>query len=110
VQLQGEDGKIILVVEDNGRGFMVDHYINLQREGAAEAIHSDSLKEHHLSNQDVPEPSKSGASGIGMLSVYNRVNYLNGKCSIQSAIGKGTAINIEIPVPAEEETNTKAVV
>jgi len=110
VQLQGEDGKIILVVEDNGRGFMVDHYINLQRGGAAEPIHSNALKEHHLSNQDVPEPSKSGASGIGMLSVYNRVNYLHGKCSIQSAIGKGTAINIEIPIPAEEETNTKAVV
>ncbi|MBA2612753.1 MAG: sensor histidine kinase [Bacteroidetes bacterium] len=36
-------------------------------------------------------------SGIGYLNLYSRVAYINGKIDIQTAPGKGTSVNIEIP-------------
>lgn len=36
--------------------------------------------------------------GIGIKNIKNRVNYLNGKLSIDSDMGKGTTFNIEIPL------------
>ncbi|MBC7587357.1 MAG: sensor histidine kinase [Chitinophagaceae bacterium] len=35
--------------------------------------------------------------GIGYLNLQNRVTYLNGTMDIQTALGKGTSVNIEIP-------------
>ncbi|MEO6302465.1 MAG: sensor histidine kinase [Bacteroidia bacterium] len=37
------------------------------------------------------------SSGIGYLNLYSRIAYIGGKIDIQTAPGKGTSINIEIP-------------
>ncbi len=36
-------------------------------------------------------------NGIGYLNLQNRVTYLNGTMDVQTAAGKGTSVNIEIP-------------
>ena len=36
--------------------------------------------------------------GIGLMSMQNRIHLLGGKMDIDSAINKGTSINIELPV------------
>ena len=36
--------------------------------------------------------------GIGLHSMQNRIELLGGKMDIDSSIGKGTSINIELPI------------
>ena len=40
--------------------------------------------------------------GIGLMSMQNRIHLLGGKMDIDSAINKGTSINIELPVSCKE--------
>lgn len=47
------------------------------------------------------EPAQLGVvEGIGLSNIRNRVDYLNGKLDIQSAIGDGTVVNIELMLTA----------
>ena len=44
---------------------------------------------------------KSGSTGIGMKNIYSRVNYINGKISVDSG-KKGTTIIINVPYNQEK--------
>jgi signal transduction histidine kinase len=66
VQLHREDNKLLLTVEDNGKGF-----------------------DTQLLSQ---------ARGIGWSNIKNRLDYLKAKLDVQSVLGKGTSVNVEITV------------
>ena len=69
IQINRHEENISLVVEDNGNGFNVfDH---------SRAENSD---------------------GIGLYSIYSRVNLMGGKIDIQSGLNAGTAVHIDIPL------------
>ena len=40
---------------------------------------------------------KKNTGGIGYSNLYSRIAYLNGKVDVQTELGKGTSINIELP-------------
>ena len=44
------------------------------------------------------EVVKTNTKGNGILNIRERVQLLKGECQINSSLGKGTSINIEIPV------------
>jgi len=73
VQLNKEDNKLLLTVEDDGKGFDIA-----------------SLQEAKVRTDG------SVGRGIGWTNIKNRLDYLKGKLDIQSAPGKGTSVNIEI--------------
>lgn len=60
-------GTMHITIEDNGRGFDLEH----------------------------PYTHK----GMGIENVRSRVNYLNGTVMFDTVAGKGTTVNIEIPIP-----------
>ena len=60
-----------LQIADNGRGFDLDQ---LEKKG-------------HFS-----------ASGHGIFNIRERTNFINGQCEISTEIGKGTTINIQVPL------------
>ena len=43
-------------------------------------------------------PKESTSFGIGLLSMKERVASLDGSIKIKSAVGKGTAIRVELPM------------
>lgn len=47
------------------------------------------------------------ASGIGLKNIRSRVSKLDGKINIDSAIGKGTVIIIEIPLPYDKYSDSR---
>ncbi len=71
IQLKETDSTIKLRIEDNGIGFNIEE-VNL--------------------------PKKTKVSGIGLLSMKERVAVLGGKIKIQSSKTKGTLINVELPI------------
>jgi signal transduction histidine kinase len=75
VLLHVKDGKITAMVEDDGRGFDI------------ETVYS----------------SRIGAHSLGLLGIQERATLLGGTFNIQSGIGRGTSISVEIPLgdPAE---------
>jgi signal transduction histidine kinase len=73
VQLNKEDNKLLLTVEDDGKGFDIA-----------------SLQEAKVRTDG------SVGRGIGWTNIISRLDYLKGKLDIQSAPGKGTSVNIEI--------------
>jgi len=75
VQLNKEDNKLLLTVEDDGKGFDIA-----------------SLQDAKV------RPDGSVGRGIGWTNIKSRLDYLKGKLDIQSAPGKGTSVNIEIAV------------
>jgi len=82
VELRMEEGHAVLVVRDDGRGF-------------------DSL----------PSPSTRLRRGhLGLVTVHERIEALDGKFAIQSAPGKGTEFRAEIPVPAPVAVEPQLVV
>ena len=66
VQVQVEEGMLMLTVEDNGKGFD-------------------------------PEKVKD-FNGIGLENMHSRVVYLQGTMEVDSQLGKGTSIHVEIPI------------
>ncbi|WP_316824184.1 sensor histidine kinase [Pedobacter miscanthi] len=46
-----------------------------------------------------PDEIKAKKSGMGLNSIYKRIEMINGKLALNSAPGKGTSIAIEIPYP-----------
>ena len=73
VQLNKEDNKLLLTVEDDGKGFDIA-----------------SLQEAKV-RTDGPV-----GRGIGWTNIKSRLDYLKGKLDVQSEPGKGTSVNIEI--------------
>lgn len=81
IRLVSSFPKIILRIQDNGKGFNVE-------ERLAAAINEKRM---------------------GLRSMQERVNLLDGQMTIQSFLNKGTKISIEIPIkePIEEESENK---
>lgn len=46
-----------------------------------------------------PEEIKSQKSGMGLNSIYKRIEMINGKITLNSTPGEGTSISIEVPYP-----------
>jgi len=70
VELYSEGDGVILLVTDNGRGFVVD---------------------------------SSFKTGLGLLSMRERVHGLDGKFAIQSKVGSGTRIRARVPLAVREK-------
>jgi len=50
-----------------------------------------------------PEPSRNGRQGLGLLSMKERVALVQGALKIDSAVGKGTRVQVVVPVLEGEE-------
>jgi signal transduction histidine kinase len=70
VQLEFTDSAVILTIEDDGRGFVVDQVLGVQPERRA----------------------------WGLLGVQERVSLVGGKFGIDSEPGRGTKVTVEIPI------------
>ncbi|NMN38344.1 sensor histidine kinase [Pedobacter sp. SG918] len=46
-----------------------------------------------------PEEIKSKKTGMGLNSIFKRIEMINGKLTLNSASGEGTSISIEVPYP-----------
>ena len=46
-----------------------------------------------------PEEIRSKKSGMGLNSIYKRIEMINGKLILNSTPGEGTSISIEVPYP-----------
>ena len=46
--------------------------------------------------------------GIGLRNLYSRIGYLGGRLDIDSRVGRGTIVTIEVPISAESEADTAA--
>lgn len=73
IQLNRHEENISLVLEDNGNGFNVFEHSHAEK-----------------------------PAGIGLYSIYSRVNLLGGKIDIQSELNTGTAVHIDIPLKPVE--------
>lgn len=51
-------------------------------------------------------PSTTLSSGLGLKNIKSRIKYLNGKIDIDSAPGRGTIVNIDIPCLAKKLNST----
>ncbi|MDD2891209.1 MAG: sensor histidine kinase [bacterium] len=71
ISLKVENGNLVLSIIDNGNGFNFEQYLK--------------AKKHN--NQ------------IGIISIQERVKLMNGVFNLESQIGKGTNIEIKIPIP-----------
>jgi signal transduction histidine kinase len=69
IQINRHESNLSLVVEDNGGGFDVFEHSHVEK----------------------PE-------GIGLQSIYSRINLMDGKIDIQSELNSGTSVNIDIPL------------
>jgi signal transduction histidine kinase len=72
------DHKVTLSVEDNGKGISQEHIPNLGR-------------------MFYRATDEGAGSGLGLYIVKEALGRLNGSWDIQSKLGKGTQINLEIP-------------
>ena len=79
VILQTHEGKIRLVVKDDGTGFDYNHF----------------LQKHQPRHE------------LGLVGLQERVAILDGKMDVITAPGKGTTIQVEIPIPDERKQNVK---
>lgn len=48
------------------------------------------------------------SNGMGLKSIDSRIKYLNGNLNIDSTIGKGTIVNIEVPLNEQEDKNSNS--
>jgi len=78
VLLSCEEDKLMLVVRDNGIGF-------------------DTMK--------MIEPEGEMLCGFGHSMMKERVTLLDGSMNIESVIGKGTVVSVEVPLQEKEEKN-----
>ena len=77
VRLEVTDSLVVMQVEDNGKGFDSDS-----------VLHSEDLKQ-----------------SLGLYSISERAVLLGGTVAINSEIGRGTSIMVQIPLEAEENHN-----
>jgi signal transduction histidine kinase len=70
IKLAAEDGRIMTIVEDDGKGFDVDHVLK----------------------------SRVGAQSLGLIGIKERATLLGGTFTIKSQVGKGTHLKVEIPL------------
>jgi signal transduction histidine kinase len=73
LQIIGHDRMLRLVVEDNGRGMVI------------------------------PQAHMTGKSGIGLVSMRERAASFGGTLMIDSTLGGGTMLSVEIPLPQDAE-------
>jgi PAS domain S-box-containing protein len=79
VLLERRVDQAVLIIEDDGRGFVLDHV------------------------------STEARGGLGLVSMRERATLVGGECHIESAPGQGTSIYVRIPMPCEEpETDVVA--
>lgn len=76
ILLSYENGKLSLIVQDNGIGFDTTNLI---------------------------EPEKQQFHGFGLSMMKERVSLLGGMMQIQSMLGEGTTVAVEIPLDEKEE-------
>lgn len=80
---------------------------NVIKHAHATHIHIDSYIQNNALHLKVvengvgfnPEEIKAKKSGMGLDSIYKRIEMINGKLALNSAPGEGTSIAIEIPYP-----------
>ncbi|NQU43046.1 PAS domain S-box protein [bacterium] len=75
LSLKRQSGWLTLTVQDNGKGFDL--------------------------NQTEDKANRS--SGLGLLHIQERAAFARGATSIESTPGKGTRVQVRIPIPQEEE-------
>lgn len=73
-----DNNKFILTLADNGVGFNIEEKRN----------------------------SVSSSSGVGLKSIFNRAKLVGADLNMQSEIGKGTTVTIELSLPTESEINS----
>lgn len=71
IRLEGRDSKIMLAVEDDGRGFDADAVLK-----------------------------SSKVQSLGLLGIRERVELLGGTFAVRSERGQGTCLTVEIPLDA----------
>lgn len=76
VKLKYDDNRVLVTIEDDGRGFDIEQIENKSREDN---------------------------SGFGLSMMKERVYLLSGDITIQSSIGNGTVITVDVPVTSKEE-------
>jgi signal transduction histidine kinase len=80
---------------------------NIIKHAQAKHIQIDSYLEKNALHLNVtengvgfnPDEIKAKKSGMGLNSIYKRIEMINGKLALNSAPGEGTSISIEIPYP-----------
>jgi signal transduction histidine kinase len=80
---------------------------NIIKHAQAKQIHIDTYLEKNVLHLKVadngigfdPNEMKMKKSGMGLNSIYKRIEMINGKLVLNSAPGGGTSISIEIPYP-----------
>jgi len=80
---------------------------NIIKHAQAKQIHIDTYLEKNVLHLKVaengigfdPNEMKIKKSGMGLNSIYKRIEMINGKLVLNSAPGEGTSISIEIPYP-----------
>jgi signal transduction histidine kinase len=75
ISLEFSPGRVLVEVEDDGRGFDVN----------------------------AARPEADQTRGLGLLGMQERVSLLGGTIDIRSEPGSGTTVHIEVPVPGEGE-------
>ncbi|MDO5291125.1 MAG: sensor histidine kinase [bacterium] len=99
ITLQVKRDEIILIVEDNGKGFNNPLVVNKINE-----INNDSALEHDQYFQELSKAvsERTDFSGYGLSMLQERVYLLDGKLQINSQ-EKGCRITVSIPVITKEE-------
>ncbi|MBF0365604.1 MAG: HAMP domain-containing histidine kinase [Oligoflexia bacterium] len=81
VKLYDRNEKILIIVEDNGKGIPVEIVKKLGEEGVSFG----------------KEGNKESGSGIGLFAARKTVEELGGRLAIESVVGIGTKIVLELP-------------
>lgn len=74
IRLEQKDGRLIMLVVDDGQGFDPNEILNL----------------------------KDGTRGIGLLGMRERAALLGGSVTIDSQFGSGTRIRVEVPIDEQD--------
>ena len=82
--------------------------LNVSRHAGVSRAHVDNQRAGGLmiitvSDQGAGFDDKAAATGLGLVSVRERIGYLGGSVVIQSTPGEGTVATLSIPLPATDE-------
>ena len=87
IELNERSNALQLLVSDNGQGFRIP------RKGQENG----TVKPNAEMNGDLSQPKKARPPSQGLQNIQERTKLLNGKFKIQSVVGKGTKILVNIP-------------
>ncbi len=81
--------------------------LNVSRHAGVARAHVDSQRAGGtmiitVSDQGAGFDDKAAATGLGLVSVRERIGYLGGSAVIQSTPGEGTAVTLSIPLPVSD--------